>query len=89
MTMTSKVLRIERVKPRGGKQEAPWLTDDGYCLGDPRHGNEKHHKRHAICVRTLDEAADLIANGYSLRMTGPSKVPSLVSPAGLRIIWTT
>ncbi|PZO63213.1 MAG: hypothetical protein DI498_13810 [Paracoccus denitrificans] len=84
--MPGKVVRIERTKPRGGKQEAPWLTPSGYCLGDPRHGNEKHHERNAVYVRTLDEAADLVARGFSLRMTGAGKVPSLISPAGLRIV---
>lgn len=86
MTHSGKVLRIERVKPRRGKQEVPWFTPSGYCLGDPQNGSEKHHERNAVYVRTLDEAADLIGKGYSLRMTGPGKVPSLISPAGLRII---
>ncbi|WP_154763938.1 hypothetical protein [Paracoccus lichenicola] len=89
MAIIGKVVRIERVKPRGGKQEHPWHTAQGYCLGDPRHGNEKHHERNAVYVQTLDEAADLVAKGYSLRMTGLGKVPSLISPAGLRVVRAT
>lgn len=87
--MAGKVLRIERVKPRGGKQEQPWQTPQGYCLGDPRHGIEKHHEQNAVYVRTLDEAAELIARGFSLRMAGPGKRPSLISPSGLIVVRAT
>lgn len=87
--MAGKVVRIERTKPRGGKQEAPWLTSSGHCLGDPRHGDEKHHELNAVYVRTLEDAAEMIARGFSLRMTGPGKRPSLISPAGLRIVRAT
>jgi hypothetical protein len=87
--MAGKVARIERIRPRGGKPEVPWWSPLGYCLGDPRHGKEKHHERNAVYVKTLEEAALLIARGFSLRMTGPGKRPSLISPSSLRVVWET
>ena len=72
--MTGKVIRIERIAPRGGIVE------------EPEFGTTKHHAENAVYVRTLDEAAELVSDGFSLRMTGKGKRASLVSPKGLRII---
>lgn len=84
--MTRKVLRIERKTPRPGGIEEPHWTTRGYQLADPKHGNVKHHAAHAIFVRTLEEAADLLDRGYSLWMTRAGKRPSLISPGSLRIV---
>ena len=84
--MTGKVIRIERAAPRDGIVEEPEWSMKGYCLGDPKFGAEKHHAKNAVFVKTLDEAADLISTGFSLRMVGPGKRASLVAPKGLRIV---
>ena len=84
--MTERVIRIERVDPRDGIKEEPARGPKGYRLGDPKWGSRKHHAAHAVFARTLDEAADLVAAGFSLWMVGPGKRASLVSPSGLRIL---
>lgn len=84
--MTVKVIRIERTAPRGGIAEEPEFGTKGYCLGDPKFGATKHHAENAVYVKSLDEAAELVSEGFSLRMTGKGKRASLVSPKGLRII---
>ena len=84
--MTGKVIRIERVDPRDGIAEEPALGPKGYRLGDPKWGARKHHAAHAVFAQTLDEAADLVAAGFSLWMVGPGKRASLVSPSSLRIL---
>jgi hypothetical protein len=85
--MPAKVIRIERTKSRPGGTEQPRRTAEGkYVLGNPARGNKKHLAKYAICVSTLDEAAALIARGYSLWMTGPGKRASLISPGSLRVV---
>ena len=82
----TKVTGIERVAPRDGIREEPVVGKEGYRLGDPKWGASKHHARHAVFAKTLDEAADLVAAGFSLWMVGPGKRASLVSPESLRIL---
>ena len=84
--MRENVIRIERVSPRKGAAETPQVSARGYCLGDPKFGSKKHLARHAVFVKTLNEAAELISLGYSLRMTGEGKRASLVAPGSLKII---
>jgi hypothetical protein len=84
--MTTKVIKIERVSPRDGIPEEPEWGARGYCLGDPQHGSKKHHTENAVFVKTLDEVAEFVSRGFSLRMTRKGKRGSLVSPSGLRII---
>lgn len=84
--MTGKVIRIERTSPRGGATEEPDLTARGYCLGNPKFGSKKHHAENAVFVDTLDEAAELVLQGFSLRMVSEGKRASLISPKSLRII---
>jgi hypothetical protein len=84
--MTGRVIRIERVASRDGTlEEAEW-SSKGYCLGDPKFGAKKHHAKNAVFVRTLDEAAELVTAGFSLRMVGKGKRASLVSPRSLHIV---
>lgn len=84
--MTTKVIRIERIAPRDGAAEEPDFTPRGYCLGDPKFGPEKHHAKNAVFVKTLDEAAELVSRGFSLRMVAKGKRASLVAPKALRIV---
>lgn len=79
-------IAIERTAPRPGGVEVPTLSRRGYELASPRHGAEKHHAKHAVFVRTLDEAAALIVGGgHSIRMGRPGLRPSLIGPGRLRI----
>ncbi|PSJ57607.1 hypothetical protein C7I85_21835 [Mesorhizobium soli] len=84
--MTGKVIRIERIAPRDGAIEEPELTAKGYCLGDPKFGAQKHHAKNAVYVKTLDEAAELVLQGFSLRMVGKGKRASLVAPRSLSLV---
>jgi hypothetical protein len=84
--LSGKVTSIQRVSPRDGSVEEPDLTTKGYCLGDPKFGGEKHHAKNAVYVKTLDEVAELMSRGFSVRMVGPGKRASLVSPKSLQII---
>jgi hypothetical protein len=85
-TLSGKITSIQRVSPRDGSVEEPDLISKGYCLGDPQFGGEKHHAKNAVYVKTLDEVAEFIARGFSVRMVGPGKRASLVSPKSLQII---
>ena len=84
--MAESVIRIERVKTRGPIVEEPEFGTKGYCLGDPKFGAEKHHAKNAVYVKSLDEAAELVSSGFSLRMIGKGQRSSLVSPKSLHIV---
>lgn len=84
--MSGRVIRIERITSRSGVVEEPVITAKGYQLADPAHGKHKHHAAHATYVQSLDDAAALIARGFSLRMAAKGKPPSLIAPKSLRII---
>jgi len=84
--MIGKVIRIERSAPREGANEEPELSAKGYCLGDPKFGAVKHHAKNAVYVKTLEAAAELVSQGFSLRMVGKGKRASLVAPGSLNII---
>ena len=78
-------IRIERIDPRHGEQEVPLQTARGFELVDSRATGQKKVEN-ATFIRSIDDAAYLIEQGYSIRMTGPGKRPSLVAPAKLRIV---
>ncbi len=84
--MSRRVIGIERVSSRTGVVEEPAITSKGYQLADPAHGSQKHHAEHAVHVRTLDEAAELIGKGFSLWMGARGKRASLIEPRSLRIV---
>ena len=84
--MSGRVIRIERITSRKGVTEDPAFTAKGYQLADPAHGKHKNHAQHATYVQSLDEAAALIARGFSLRMGAQGKPASLIAPKSLRII---
>ena len=74
------------MSPRTGMSEEPELTTKGYKLGDPARGKLKHHVENAVYVETLEEAATLISQGFSLWMTAKGKRASLISPDSLRVV---
>lgn len=80
------LLRIERVKPRPGGKEVPTRTTRGYELANRRLGGKSNKVARATFVHSLEEAARLVEKGFSIRMGGPGKRPSLISPGSLRIV---
>lgn len=78
-------IKIERLHPRPGGQEEPVLTAKGYELAAPGLGKNRNKADNATYVRSLDDAAGLIAKGYSIRMGRRGLRPSLISPKSLRI----
>jgi len=79
-------LKIERLHPRGGASEQPVETERGYELADHRIPEHRHHVANSTFVRSLEEAAYLVEQGYAIRMGAPGKRASLISPASLRIV---
>jgi hypothetical protein len=82
-----KVLRIERLSSRPGVREEPEITSRGYKLGDPKWGSQKHHADKAAYAKTLEEAAALVEEGFSLWMGAKGKRASLISPGSLKIVY--
>lgn len=81
-------VRIERIQSRPGLVEAPVETDRGFELVDRRIEGQKNKVENSTFVRSLDEAAYLVEQGFAIRMGAPGKRPSLISPGSLRIIRT-
>ena len=79
-------ISISRRNPRTGRTETPWREHGGYVLGDPVHGGQKHHKRFAVRVRTLEEVLDHLRRGFSVRMSERITRPSPVPPNSLQIL---
>ena len=84
--MSGRVIKIERISPRKGVIEEPEFSTRGYKLGDPKLGTKKHHAEGAVYVKTLDEVANLIGQGFSLWMGAKGKRGSLIAPHSLRIL---
>jgi hypothetical protein len=78
--------KIERLEARDGLDEQPVETERGFELVDGRIPDERHHVKNSTFVRSIDEAAYLVEQGYWIRMGAPGKRASLISPASLRII---
>ena len=78
-------VRIERIDPRHGEPETPLETARGFELVDARSAGQKA-RIGATFIRSIDDAAYLVEQGYAIRMTGQGKRPALVAPAKLRII---
>lgn len=81
-------VRIERLQPRDGLDERPVETERGFELVDPRITERRHHVENSTFVRSMEEAAYLVEQGYAIRMGAPGKRPSLISPGSLRIVRT-
>ncbi len=82
------MIRIERVMPRGGIAEVPAWTPRGFQLVDPRVKGKKNKAENSTFVKSLEEAAYLVEQGYWIRMGRPGKRASLISPKSLRIVRT-
>lgn len=62
---------MRRIKKDTGELFLPHKNGDGYStLADPRFGNQKHHSKNQVKVRTLEEAKALVKQGFHLRMRG-------------------
>ena len=79
-------VRIERVDPRHGEPEVPLQTARGFELVDGRLQGPKGRADHTTFIRTMEDAAYLIEQGYSIKMIGEGKRAALVAPAKLRIV---
>lgn len=79
-------VRIERLNPRDGLDEQPVKTDRGYELVDPRIPQDRHHVRNSTFVRSIEDAAYLVEQGFSIRMAAPGKRASLISSKSLKIV---
>jgi len=77
--------RIERLHPRDGADEQPIETERGYELVDRRIPERRHHVENSTFVRSLEEAAYLVEQGYAIRMGAPGLRASLIAPASLRV----
>jgi len=78
-------VRIKRLKPRD-PAEAPVLTSRGYELVDQRVSGQKNKVENSTFVRSIEEAAYLIEQGFAIRMGAPGLRPSLISRQSLRIV---
>ena len=70
-------MRVYRLDPKTGQKQYPKQQNGHYVLGDPKHGNQKHHAKNQVLVRTEQEMIDLIMKGYSVRV-GTDAAPSMV-----------
>jgi hypothetical protein len=81
-------VRIERIHPRSGLHETPVETDRGFELVDRRITGPKNKVENSTFVRSIEEAAYLVEQGFAIRMGAAGKRPSLISPQSLRIVRT-
>lgn len=70
-------MRVYRLDPKTDREQYPVRQDGCFVLGDPKHGNQKHHAANQVLVRTEQEMIDLIIKGYSVRV-GTDAAPSMV-----------
>lgn len=70
-----------------GAVEKPWRNrKHQFVLGDPRHGQNRHHDELAIKVETYGESLELVQKGLSIRMSDGRRPASLVSAGSLQLI---
>jgi hypothetical protein len=79
-------MKIERIHPRPGAVEGPVETDRGFELVDRRISGQRNKVENSTFVRSIEEAAYLVEQGFAIRMGAPDKRPSLISPQSLRIV---
>lgn len=79
-------IRIERINPRDGRDEEPVRTSRGFELVDPRISSDRHHVKNSTFVSSIEEAAYLVEQGFSLRMAQPGKRPSLIASQSLKVV---
>jgi hypothetical protein len=76
---------IERINPRPGANEAPIKTERGFELVDRRISTQRNKVENATFVRSIEEAAYLVEQGFAIRMGATGKRSSLISPASVRV----
>jgi len=59
-------VRIERVNPRPGANETPVETDRGFELVDRRIAGKKNKVENSTFVRSIEEAAYLVEQGFAI-----------------------
>ncbi len=62
--------------------------DRGFELVDRRITGQLNKVENSTFVRSIEEAAYLIEQGFAIRMGAPGKRASLISPQSLRIVRT-
>ena len=79
--------RFVRTRPDTGELFVEHRYRDGlFRLGNPALGNKKHHKGNQVAVRTEEEVARLVTEGYWLRMKGQDTgAVSLIPPCQIRL----
>lgn len=78
--------QIIRSAPNGAI-ERPWRNRDRqFVLGNPKHGNVKHHDEFAVKVDCYGEALELVERGFSIRMSDGRNSASLVAPGSLTFV---
>jgi hypothetical protein len=80
------VITIERIHPRPGVMETPVETERGFELVDRRLSGQKNKVEKSTFVRSIEEAAYLVEQGFAIRMGAPGKRASLISPPSLRVV---
>jgi hypothetical protein len=78
-------IQIVRLRPREGVNEVPVETERGFELVDSRISQDRHHVKNSTFVRSIEEAAYLVEQGYAIRMGGSGLRPSLIAPESLKI----
>jgi hypothetical protein len=82
-----KIVKIERTVAPKGLPEEPFRNPSGaFKMADPSFGKKRHHAKHAIFVKSLNDVADHLDSGYSLWMKQPGKRETLICAASLRVI---
>jgi hypothetical protein len=81
-------VQIERTKSQpGGSEEAIFYPGKGYQLRPPETQRAGMNRvASAKFVTTFDDAADLIAKGYDIRMGRPGVWASYIAASGLTIV---
>jgi hypothetical protein len=79
-------VKIVRIRSRPGAVEAPIESDRGFELVDRRISGQKNKVENSTFVRSIDEAAYLVEQGFAIRMGAPGKRPSLISPQSVKIV---
>ncbi|MFT8723410.1 MAG: hypothetical protein ABF759_12690 [Acetobacter malorum] len=79
--------RVHKEGEHKGKTEIyrPEPNEEGfYVLGDPTHGNVKHHREHAVYTFDRSTAERLVELGFHLRMKGElTGQVNLISPSSI------
>ncbi|MEL6522618.1 MAG: hypothetical protein AAFQ66_16750 [Pseudomonadota bacterium] len=78
---------MERIHPRTGELFTPHRYRDGsFRVADPKFRSTKHHAANQIPVTTLTDLAEMVRQGFHVRMRGEdSGQINLVRPDEIRL----